>query len=113
MHGAALHAADGEPPEVRRVVDRGGEHLERALGVARRRGDRLENHVEERREVDGRRVEVERRDAVLGRRVHHRRVELRLVGLELDEERQDLVVHAKRVGAGAVNFVDDDDGRAA
>ncbi len=58
-------------------------------------------------------VEIERRRAVARRRVHDRRVELRLVRLELDEQVEHFVVHAQRIRAGPVDLVDDDDRRAA
>ena len=54
-----------------------------------------------------------RRHALACRRVDDRRVELRVVGLELDEQVEHLVVHAHRVGAGPVDLVDDDDRRPA
>ena len=52
-------------------------------------------------------------DAVARRGVDDRRVELRLVGLELDEQVEHLVVHAHRIGARPIDLVDDDDRRAA
>ena len=83
------------------------------VGVARRRRHALEDRVEQRREIDRRDVQVLRGDAFARRRVDDGRVELRLVGLELDEQIEHLVVHAHRIGAGPVDLVDDDDRRAA
>ena len=56
---------------------------------------------------------VERRHAIARRHVDDRRVELRLVGLELDEEIEHLVVDAQRIGAGTIDLVDHDDRRSA
>ena len=64
-------------------------------------GTAVEDRVEQRREIDGRDVHVHRRHALARRRVHDGRVELRLVGLELDEEIEHLVVHAHGIGARA------------
>ena len=110
---AALDAPDAQPAEVRRVVDRRNEHLERTRRIARRRRHLGDDRLEQRREILQRLVHVHRRRAIARRDVDDRRVELRLVGLELDEEVEDLVVHAQRIGAGPIDLVDDDDRRAA
>ena len=110
---AALDAADRQAAEVRRVVDRRDEHLERTRRVARRRRHLGDDRLEERREILERLVHVHRRRAVARRNVDDRRVELRRVGLELDEQVEHFVVHAERIGAGAVDLVDDDDRRAS
>ncbi len=110
---AALDTADREAPEVWRIIDRRDEHLERRLGVARRWRHGADDRVEERREIDGWRVEVHRRDPVLCRGIHDGRFELRFVRFQFDEEREHLVVHAQRIGARAIDLVDDDDRRAA
>ena len=64
-------------------------------------GTCVDDRVEQRREIDRRGVHVHRRDAFARRRVDDRRVELRLVGLELDEQVEHFVVDAHRVGARA------------
>ena len=110
---AALDAPDRQTAEVRRMVDRRHEHLKRSVLVARRRRDFLHDQVEQWREVAERRVEVERRRAVAGRRIHHRHVELPLIRLELDEQIEDLVVNPKRIGSRSIDLVDDDDRLAA
>src|SRR5438309_12107998 len=44
---SALDTTDREPPEIRRVVDRGHEHLEWTFGVVRRRGHFLNDGLEQ------------------------------------------------------------------
>src|SRR6266550_9197461 len=99
VYRTALDAADAEATEVRRVIDRRDQHLERTLPIARRRGHVPDDALEERRQIYRRRIEVLRRDAVTRRRVDHRRVELRVLRLALDEEVEHLVVHSHRIGA--------------
>ncbi len=77
----------------------------------RRRGDVLDDRVEERRKIDGRDFHIHRRHTFACRRVHNRRVELRLVCLELDQQIEHLVVDAHRIGTGSVDLVDHDDRR--
>ena len=62
-----------------------------------------------RRSACRRDVEIECRDALTRGGVDHWRLELRRVGLELDEEIEDFVVHTQRVGTRAVDLVDDHD----
>jgi hypothetical protein len=95
------------------VIDRRDQHLERALRITRRRRDRGHDRLEERREILERLIEVERRGAVARRRVDDRRVELRFVGFELDEQVEHFVVDAQRIGSRPIDLVDDDDRRAA
>jgi hypothetical protein len=91
------------------MVDGGYEHLERRLVVAARSRHMLHDGLEEWDEVRPRVVEIHGGGAVARRGVHYRRVELRIVGLELDEEIEHLVVHAERVRARPVDLVDDHD----
>src|SRR5690606_42064102 len=54
-------------------------------------------------------VQLPDREALPGRGVEERCVELRLVGLEFEEELEDLVVDPERLRIRTVDLVDDDD----
>ncbi len=95
------------------MVDRGDEHLERLIGREARRGHVIDDRLEERHEIGAGLVGVHCRDALARGGVHDRRVELLVVRFELEEQAEHLVMHAVRIGAGPVNFVYDDDRRAA
>ena len=80
-----------EPADVRARVEVRDQRLQRVLGVVAGRRDRLEQRVEERHQV-GR--QLVRREAGLpgaGVGVHDRELDLRLVGVEVEEELVDLV----------------------
>jgi hypothetical protein len=51
--------------------------------------------------------------AVARRDIDHGGVELRFVGLELDEQIEHFVVHPQRVSPWSIDLVDHDDGRTA
>jgi hypothetical protein len=103
---------DTKAPEVRRIVDRRDKHLKRTRSVERRRRYFGDDRLEQRRQILQRLREVERRRTVTRRDIHDGHVELRFVGLELDEEIEDLIVHAKRIRARTIDLVDHDDRRA-
>ncbi len=69
------------------------------------RNDRLV----ERGEVVVRFLEHQGCGAVAGRGVHHGGIELRVVGLELDQQIQHFIVNAHGIGARPVDLVDHDD----
>ncbi len=112
---AVAHAADRQAPDVRRGVEVGHERLQRVLGVVRRRGDALEQQVQQRREVllfnrmPG--VVVQRGHASLCVAVDDRELDLVLVGVEVEEQLVDLVDDLGDARVGAVDLVDDEDHR--
>src|SRR5687767_6404424 len=112
-HSAALDASDPEASEIGRVVDGRHEHLERLRRVAWRRGNVIDDRLKQRGEIGERLVEIEGRRPIARRRIHHGRIELRVIGLELDEEIEHLIVDTHGIGTGAVDLVDDDDGSSA
>jgi hypothetical protein len=69
----------------------------------------VNDRLKQRGEIGERRVEIERRGTVARRGVDDGRVELRVIGLQLDEEVEHLIVDAHGVGARAIDLVDDDD----
>ncbi len=106
---AAVDAADGDATHEIVAIERGDLQLQRGAGVEGRRRDALEDEVHQRTEPLARIVEVVDRPTVATRCVEHREVELVLVGLESDEEVEDLVEDAVRIGVRAVGLVDHDD----
>ena len=81
-----------------------------ALVVARRRHP-VEDQLEQRMHVGTRLVLRERGQAVAGDRVDDREVDLRLVGVEVEEQLVDLVHHLGGAGVGPVDLVHDQDHR--
>jgi hypothetical protein len=108
-------AAQRHPSEVRGRVEVGDEGLQRRLGVVLRRGDALEQQVQQRLEggAVGQPCPVGRplhRGLPLSRHaVHDREVELVEVGVEVEEQLLHLVDHLGDAGVGAVDLVHDED----
>ena len=108
-----LHACEGEPADVRRSVEVGDERLQRMVGVVLGRRDPLEQQVEEWAQVVLQLVRLEPGLAGPGVRVHDRKLDLALVGIEIEEELVDLVHDLFDPGVGPVDLVDDEDHRQA
>jgi hypothetical protein len=110
---AAHDAPDREAADV--VVVRGvaDDHLEGAVGVARRAGDLLEDGVEERRQILRLVLELALGEAVLGDGVDRGEVHLLVAGFEVAEEVEHLGEDLVRAGVAAVDLVDHDDDREA
>jgi len=118
-HGlaAAHHTVDDSPDrqtaEVLAGVESGDHRLQRCVGIAGRRGDRLENGVEQRGEVgvvprhsdapDGLALAGDRRDDL--------EVDVMVAGIEIDEQLVDLVEHFVGTGIATIDLVDDHDRR--
>ena len=100
---------DADPADVFGEVERGAEHLERAVGVDLGTGDLLDDQVEERLDVARPRRRVVRREAAPARGENVREVELFFAGAEFDEAVEDLVEDLVGPSVGAVNLVDHDD----
>ena len=100
-----------KPSDVRARVEVRDERLQRMVGVVRRRRDRCEERVEERAEV--RRELVRAEAGVPGARVRvdDRKLDLRLVGVEVEEELVDLVHDLLRPRVRPVDLVHDEHDR--
>ena len=120
--GDALADADrpvADPPDghaahvlVRRQV--GDQELQRVSRLEHRGRRDVDEQVEERAEVGARHGQVAGRGAELGVRVDHRKLDLVLVGAEVDEQLVDRVQDLRRAGVRAVDLVEgDDDGQPA
>src|SRR5688572_18514943 len=112
-HAAALDAADAKPAEIWRVIDCRDEHLERRRRVRWWRRHVTHDCLEQRNEIDCRLIHVHCRHTLTRGSVDDRRVELRRVGLELDEEIEYLVMNTHRVGSRTVDLVYHDNWRAS
>jgi hypothetical protein len=119
---ATADAADAQPSEVGRVVERRHLELQRRVRVADRRGHAREDRLEQRPHVafaarglgHARRLgqrDVERRPAVQRGGVDDREVELVLVCPQPVEEFESLVDHPLGPRSRPVDLVDDDDRR--
>ena len=108
-HAAPLDPPDRDAAEEGREVERGDQHLERALGIARGRRHVVEDRLEQRLQVGARMLQLGRGRAGAARRIEERRIELLGGGLEIDEQAQHFVVHPQRLGVAAVDLVDGDD----
>jgi hypothetical protein len=108
-HGqpSPLDQPDRQAPQVGRVVDRGYEHLERALSVTPRLGHVCENGVEQGAEIRPRDPRARGRHAVPGRGVDERRIQLPMRRLQIHEQFQHLVVDLFGTGIRPVYLVDD------
>ena len=108
-------AADRQAADIGRCVEVGHERLEGVLGVVGRRGDPLEQQVEERRQRGALQrlagLVVKRGNTGLGVGVDDRELDLMLVGIEVEEQLVDLVDHLGHARIGPVDLVDDEDDR--
>ena len=108
---ALHHAADRHRPEVGVGLDVADEQLKRRLGVALWCGHGGDERVEDGPEIRELLVQVRRALALLGDGEDDGKLDLVLVGAEVDEEVVHLVQHLLGALVGAVDLVDDDDGR--
>src|SRR6266550_5103514 len=105
MHLAALDAANADPSQIGRIVERRDQHLERTRLGRLRRWNRSENRVKQRRQRRSWLVELQRRRAQTTRRIKERAVELLRRRLQVHQELEYLVVHAQWLGIGPVDLV--------
>ena len=112
LEAAAGDASDGDAAHVRGIFQGGNEQLRRALDHRRSR-DHVEDGVQQRGDVAGRLLPVERHPALLRRTVHGHEVQLLLGGVQVEHEVEDLLLHLVRAAVRLVHLVDDDDGLLA
>ena len=107
--------AEREPADVGRRVEVRDERLQRVALLVGRRGDVLEDEIEQRPEVGLERVGVgvERCATRLRVAVDDRELDLALVRVEVEEELVDLVHDGVDPRVGAIDLVDDEDHREA
>ncbi len=103
---ALVHAAEREPADVGVGVQVGHARLERVALLVLGRGHALDEQVEQRPQVGALHALLERGPAGLGVRVDDRELDLRLVGVEVEEQLVDLVHHLADARVGPVHLVD-------
>ena len=108
---ALKNATDGDAAKVIGVVKVRNENLQRGVRVARGRRNRRDNRRKERLQVHTWHREIDGRRSRLGHSVEHRKIQLRLIGVQVDEQVVNLVQHFLRACVRAVDFVNDHDGR--
>ena len=108
---AAVDPADRDPAPVRVVVERADQHLDRRLGLDLRRGNRVDDRVEQRAQVVLELIRRETGPALLGDRVDDREIELVGVGREVEEEIVRQLDHLIAARGRAIDLVDDHDRR--
>jgi hypothetical protein len=110
---AVDHAAQGESSEVRRGVEVADEGLEAVALLVLGGGHVVLDRLEERREVTGGVLGVERGPALTGAGVEDGKGDLVLVGVEVEEQVLHLLDHLGYPGVGAVDLVDHEHDRQA
>ena len=93
---AAEHLADGDAADVVVPLDVGDEHVKRRFRIGLGLGDELDDFLQQRDAVLPLVVRVIHEVAVAGGAIAERRVELVLVGVEVEEELEHLVVDLER-----------------
>ena len=107
--GAAADSADREAALVRVVVERGDLQLQRRGGLTHRRRHVVEDGVEQRLQVVGQLVHAQACTALAGDRVQHRKLELRGVCRQIEEQVRRRLEHPIRPSVLTIDLVDDDD----
>src|SRR5436190_556636 len=102
---------EGKPADVRRGIEVGHERLERMPRVVRRRRNGCQKRLDERTEIGGEVVGLETRSTLTGVRVHDRELDLRLVGVEVEEELVHFVHDLSCTCVRPVDLVHDEDDR--
>ena len=106
MDHPPLNPANGDAPHILVVVDGGDQHLEGRVRLPLRRGDVLQNGVEQGLEVFGLLTRVQRGGSLSGGAVDKGAVQLFVGGVELHKQLQHLVLYFIGAGVGAVHLVD-------
>src|SRR5207302_1989039 len=110
---AIKNPGDSEAAKVVAVIEVGDQNLQRGSGVAGGHGNGVEDGVEERAQIFAGLFRGERAGASLGIGIEHGKLELLFFGVEINKEIVNFVEHFLRAGVGAVDFVDDHNGRQA
>ena len=109
LQNAPLNAANGDAPHKLVVVDRTDQHLERLIQISLRRGDIVQNGVEQRLQIRAHHVGGIAGRAVAGGAEQHGTVQLLIGGVQIQQQLQHLVDDLVDPLVGAVDLVDDHD----
>lgn len=109
LEPTALDPAGQDAAEERIAIEQRREHREFAIGIEIGFGDVRDDGLEQRQQVAVAHAVVHARIAGAARGIEHRKIELVVVGVEIDEQVEHLVEHFLRATVGAVDLVDHDD----
>ena len=101
-------SSDGEPPDIFTVIEIGHQHLEGRRVISRGGRDGLEDLLEERPQVGAFVGQLVLGDTIPRDGVENRKIDLLVIGVEVDEEVVDLVDDLFRARVLAIDLVDDD-----
>ena len=105
-HRAALHATDGNAANIIAVVNRGYQHLQRAVGVHVRCRNVLQNGLEQRGQIFARRVRRQACRAVAAGAVQNRAVQLLIRSVQRQQQFQNLIADVCQTGIRTINLID-------
>ena len=106
-HLPRVDLAHRKPSQMVRIPQVGDQHAERLRGIGNRRRDFADDGIEQRVQVLLRPIDGGLGNAVPAGGVEDRQIELVLVGVEVDQQCQDIVHHLRRPRVGPVDLVDD------
>ena len=104
------HAAYHDAPYIGVIVQGVGQHLQRPVRIHIRRGNGIQNHLEQRFQVITFVVHGQFCNTGTGRGVYNRELQLFIIGFQLDEQVQHFVHHFRGALVRAVDLIDDHDG---
>ncbi len=102
----ALHAANADATDIRRIINAGHQHLEAALLHLRCR-HMLQNRIEQRQYIVGRRAPVVTHPAIFGRAKKGWEVELLFSGAQIEHQVEYGLLRLVGRTVGLINFIDD------
>ena len=106
---AALHASDGDTAHELVIVNGADQHLERLVQVGLRRGDIVQNGVEQRLQVGAHHIGGVTGGTVAGGTEQHGAVQLLGGGIQIQQKLQHLIDDLMDALVGPVDLVDDHD----
>ena len=100
--------ADADAADIFVVVDGGDEQLQRGLGIALRRRDRIKDRIQQRAHIHALIGKILHRPAVARRSEHEGAVQLLFGGIQFQQQVEDLVHHFLGAGFRTVHLIDAD-----
>ena len=104
-----MQSANGHPPCIIGIIQRGHQHLHRSL-LCRRRGDLLQDGIQKERNILLRLIPFRAHPIVLGGTVDHWKVQLLFTGIQRKHQIEYLLIGEIWFAVGLVHFIDDDNG---
>ena len=108
LEGAAHHAAHADAAYILGIVDGGDQHLRRALRIALGRGDVLEDGLEQGLQINAGLVHAQRGCTLAGGHIQDGVIQGAFIGVQVDQQIQNLAGDLLAPLVGAVDLVDDD-----